>query len=135
MALDKIQTEIAKVLVTFTDDTLYSEAKIAKKIRDNTKITNKKKAGLRLTDIEKAAESLGESNQLAFAFRMNSANDLLVKKSGEMDFLTGDQRHRRLSSEKSMTIMTSQDMEFPAKSDFKKKNKENRRNIRDYMEE
>lgn len=107
--LDKIQTEIAKVFEKL-GTSVYSEAIIAKKIRDNVKFTNKKKAGLRLADLEKAAEFVAQEKSVFLTFRLNSVNEILIRKTETADYLAEEERHRRLTSEHSMTFITSSDI-------------------------
>ena len=51
-----------------------------------------------------------ENNNLHYALHLNSANDILLKQEEKASPLDPDSRKRRLSSEKSMSILTSGDV-------------------------
>ena len=108
--MNQIQEEIAKALVQLSEKSLISEAILAKKIRENIKLSGKQKAGLVFTDIEAAVYHIEENNNLHFALHLNSANDILIKKADAAAGLEGDARKRRLASEKSMNILTNGDV-------------------------
>ncbi|MCR4953081.1 MAG: hypothetical protein K6A43_03305 [Treponema sp.] len=108
--LTSLQNEIQKALVALGDRARFSEAILAKKIRENCKIEGKKKAGISLVDLEQAAEFLEESEDAHYSFMLNSANDLLIEKTETSRFLEGEVRQRRLKSEKSMSIFTNNDL-------------------------
>ena len=108
--MNLIQQEIAKALVQLSEKSLITEAAVAKKIRENLKLEGKNKAGLCFTDIEAAVTNIEENNDLHFAVHLNSANDILIKQSEAAGGLEGDARKRRLSSEKSMSVLTNGDI-------------------------
>jgi len=110
-SMNKIQQEILKALEALGEKSTYSEFVLAKKIRENTKLESKKKAGISLGDIETVVDYLEENNIAHYAIKMNSANDLLLEKTETAQPLNPEARKRRLSSEKSMTIFTSRDFE------------------------
>lgn len=58
MNLTLTQTEVLKAIQELSAKELLTEAVIAKKIRSNTKLNEKNKAGIALTDIEAALASL-----------------------------------------------------------------------------
>ncbi|WP_191017987.1 hypothetical protein [Treponema zioleckii] len=111
MNLNRIQTEIQKALVKLGERSRFSEAVLAKKIREEIGIDGKKKAGIALLDLEKAAEFLEESEGFHYSFMLNSANDLLIEKTCESRFLEGESRSRRLKSERAMSLFTDGDIE------------------------
>lgn len=129
-SLNKIQQEILKALEDLGEKSTYSEFVLAKKIRENTKLENKKKAGISLNDIETVLKYLEENNIAHYAIKMNSANDLLLEKTETSKPLDPDAKKRRLSSEKSMTIFTSRD--FDEKQN-KSKSKQKQRAVRTKM--
>ena len=108
--LSVIQTEIAKALEQLKNKALVTEADLAKKIRLNTKFVGKPKAGISLNDIESAILFLQETQSIFYSVHCNSANDLFFKKEDSQKELDASFRHRRLKSEKNMTILTSNDM-------------------------
>lgn len=105
-----IQEQIAAALIQLSEKSLITEAILAKKIRDNIKLNGKNKAGLPFRDIEEAVFYIEENNNLHYALHLNSANDILLKQEEKANPLDPDSRKRRLSSEKSMSILTSGDV-------------------------
>ena len=108
--MNQIQEEIAKALVQLSEKSLFTEAILAKKIRENIKLQGKQKAGLVFTDIEAAVYYIEENNNLHFALHLNSANDILIKQAPVASGLESDARKRRLASEKSMSVLTNGDV-------------------------
>ena len=118
-------TPIQKVIVTALEQmkkkSLITEANLAKKVRENAKISGKNKAGICLKDLEVCIEYLGENNGLPYALHLNSANDILIKKvrsdeslsscaAREWKLLDGDAKKRRQSSERSISVLTNGDL-------------------------
>lgn len=135
--LNQIQKEILKALEQHAEKSLCTEAFIAKTVRDNIKIEGKNKAGLSLMDIEKVVEVLGNKGAF-YSVHINSANDILVKKDSETKLTDADSKHRRLASEKSMSVLSNKDLSQTKKSKGKPKNKPNRTeskklNVNDYF--
>lgn len=126
--LSPIQQEIAKALVALGEKARYSEAILAKKIRDNSKIDGKKKAGIGLLDLEKAIQSITDQTGDCYALMLNSANDLLIEKSSASKPLDPQVHARRLKSEKSMSIFTNADLNS-RKSDKKKEKRSDRKKM------
>lgn len=108
--LTPIQKEIVTALEQMKEKSLITEANLAKKVRENAKISGKNKAGICLKDLEVCIEYLGENNQLPYALHLNSANDLLIKKEENWKLLDGDAKKRRQSSEKSISVLTNGDL-------------------------
>lgn len=108
--LTPIQKEIVTALEQMKEKSLITEANLAKKVRENAKISGKNKAGICLKDLEICIEYLGENNQLPYALHLNSANDLLIKKEENWKLLDGDAKKRRQSSEKSISVLTNGDL-------------------------
>ena len=108
--LTPIQKEIVTALEQMKEKSLITEANLAKKIRENAKISGKNKAGICLKDLEVCIEYLGENNQLPYALHLNSVNDILIKKEESWKLLDGDAKKRRQSSEKSISVLTNGDL-------------------------
>ena len=119
--LTPIQKEIVTALEQMKEKSLITEANLAKKVRENAKISGKNKAGICLKDLEICIEYLGENKDLPYALHLNSANDILIKKVGsdespsgcaarEWKLLNGDAKKRRQSSEKSISVLTNGDL-------------------------
>lgn len=136
--LSKVQLEILNALESIGDKSTFSEFVLAKKIRENAKLENKKKAGISLGDIETVIDFLAENNQVHYSIRMNSANDILLEKTDVSKPLSPDAKKRRLSSEKSMEIFTSRDFEQKnsnGKSKQKQRSERKKMNIyKDYSD-
>lgn len=145
--LTPIQKEIVTALMQMKEKTLITEANLAKKIRENAKISGKNKAGISLKDLEVCIEYLGENNHLPYALHLNSANDILIKKVGSDEFLSGcaerawklldgDAKKRRQSSEKSISVLTNGDLRQKASSGkvAKKRNDRKKMSFRDVEE-
>lgn len=109
--LTPIQKEIVLALEQLKEKSLITEAILAKKIRENSKIQGKNKAGLCLKDLEICLEHLSQNNQLNFALHLNSANDILIKKEENFKLLESDTKKRRQSSEKSISVLTNSDLQ------------------------
>ena len=108
--LTPIQKEIVSALEQLKEKALITEAVLAKKVRENTKIQGKNKAGISLKDLEVCVEYLAQNNQLTFALHLNSANDILIKKEEAWKLLDGNAKKRRQSSEKSISVLTNGDL-------------------------
>lgn len=108
--LTPIQKEIVTALEQMKEKSLITEANLAKKVRENAKISGKNKAGICLKDLEVCIEYLGENSQLPYALHLNSANDILIKKVDSWKLLAGDAKKRRQSSEKSISVLTNGDL-------------------------
>ena len=111
--LTPIQKEIVTALEQMKEKSLITEANLAKKVRENAKISGKNKAGICLKDLEVCIEYLGENKELPYALHLNSANDILIKKVGSdesLKLLDGDAKKRRQSSEKSISVLTNGDL-------------------------
>ena len=108
--LTPIQKEIVTALEQMKEKSLITEANLAKKVRENAKISGKNKAGICLKDLEVCIEYLGENSQLPYALHLNSANDILIKKVDSWKLLAGDAKKRRKSSEKSISVLTNGDL-------------------------
>lgn len=146
--LTPIQKEIVTALEQMKKKSLITEANLAKKVRENAKISGKNKAGICLKDLELCIEYLGENKQLPYALHLNSANEILIKKVGsdgslsscaerEWKLLNGDAKKRRQSSEKSISVLTNGDLRQKASGGKVAKKRTDRKKIdyRNFAEE
>ena len=135
--LTPIQKEIVTALEQMKEKSLITEANLAKKIRENAKISGKNKAEICLKDLEICIEYLVENNQLAYALHLNSANDILIKKEESWKLLDGDAKKRRQSSEKSISVLTNSDLRQKASGGklAKKRNDRKKLSFRNFEEE
>ncbi len=135
--LTPIQKEIVTALEQMKEKSLITEANLAKKVRENAKISGKNKAGICLKDLEVCIEYLGENNQLPYALHLNSANDILIKKEDVWKLLDGDAKKRRQSSEKSISVLTNGDLRKKASGGrgLQKRNDRKKLDYRHFQEE
>ena len=135
--LTPIQKEIATALEQMKEKSLITEANLAKKVRENAKISGKNKAGICLKDLEVCIEYLGENKELPYALHLNSANDILIKKVDSWKLLDGDAKKRRQSSEKSISVLTNGDLRQKASGGkvAKKRNDRKKLDYRYFQEE
>ena len=66
--LTPIQKEIVSALEQLKEKSLITEAVLAKKVRENTKIQGKNKAGISLKDLEVCVEYLAQNKALTLPF-------------------------------------------------------------------
>ena len=134
--LTPIQKEIVTALEQMKEKSLITEANLAKKVRENAKISGKNKAGICLKDLEVCIEYLGENNQLPYALHLNSANDILIKKEESWKLLDGDAKKRRQSSERAISVLTNGDLRQKASGGkvAKKRNDRKKMSFRDVEE-
>ena len=131
--LTPIQKEIVTALEQMKEKSLITESNLAKKVRENTKISGKNKAGISLKDLELCIEYLGENKEMPYALHLNSANDILIKKDESWKLLDGDAKKRRQSSEKSISFLTNGDLRQKASGGkvAKKRNDRKKMSFRD----
>ena len=134
--LSQIQKEIASALEQLQEKSLITEAILAKKVRENTKIQGKNKAGISLKDLDICIEYLAENKGPLYALHLNSANDILIKKEEAWKLLEGDAKKRRQSSEKSMSVLTNGDLRSKASGGkgLQKRSDRKKLNVRSYEE-
>jgi len=132
-----IQNAVAQALKSLSERSSFTEAILAKKIREENRINTGKKAGIAMADLEAAVTFLAESEQIFFSLRLNSANDILILKSDTTELLNEETRHRRHASEKSMQVLSNHDLASTSKNSKKQKPHRTERvklNIYDYEE-
>ena len=145
--LTPIQKEIVTALEQMKEKSLITEANLAKKVRENAKIFGKNKAGICLKDLEVCIEYLGENRELPYALHLNSANDILIKKVGhdeslsgcaerEWKLLEGEAKKRRQSSERAISVLTNGDLRQKASGGkgLQKRNDRKKMSFRDVGE-
>ena len=134
--LTPIQKEIVTALEQMKEKSVVTEANLAKKVRENTKISGKNKAGICLKDLEVCIEYLGDNNQLPYALHLNSGNEILIKKEDSWKLLDGDAKKRRQSSEKSISVSTNGDLRQKAsgRKELQKRNDRKKMSFRDVEE-
>lgn len=125
--ISPIQEQIAKALLSLKERAKFTEAILAKRLRETAKIDQKKKACIALNDLEKAIDFVAENESVFFNLTVTAANDLLIEKSDEAKPLSLESRQRRQKSEKSMSIFTNGDLKQSKNKPEKHQNKRTER--------
>ena len=110
-SLNPLQAIISNALTEMNEKSLITEANLARKVRMLAKIETKNKAGVCLNDLEKAVDSLESQGNIKYSIHLNSANEYMIKKSEVSVRLESEARHRRITAEKSMSILTLSDLD------------------------
>lgn len=104
-----IQNELIKALEAMGERNRFTDAQLAKKLREVANIDGKNKAVIALADLTAAIESIAESGKI-FSITVTSANDLVIERTETFKEITLENKQRRQRHEKSCTIFTSSDL-------------------------
>lgn len=104
-----IQNEIFKALEAMGDKSKFTDAVLAKKLRENAKIDGKKKAVIALADLLPALEASAENGRI-FSVTVTNANDLLLERTESPKEILLENKQRRQRHEKSQAIFTNADV-------------------------
>lgn len=104
-----IQNELIKALDAMGDRNRFTDAQLAKKLREIANIGGKNKAVIALADLTAAIESIAESGKI-FSITVTSANDLVIERTETFKEIAVENKQRRQRHEKSCTIFTSSDL-------------------------
>lgn len=104
-----IQNELIKALDAMGERKRFTDAQLAKKLREIANIGGKNKAVIALADLTAAIESIAESGKI-FSITVTSANDLVIERTETFKEITLENKQRRQRHEKSCTIFTSSDL-------------------------
>ena len=104
-----IQNELIKALVAMGDRNRFTDAQLAKKLREIAKIDGKNKAVIALADLTAAIKSIAESGKI-FSITVTSANDLVIERTETFKEIALENKQRRQRHEKSCSIFTSSDL-------------------------
>lgn len=110
-----IQTEIYKALKSMGDKSHFTDAVLAKKLRETAKIEGKKKAIIALADLCAAISEL-EDEDIYYAVTVTSANDLLIERASQPKEIALENKQRRQRHEKSQPLFTNADLSTGGKS-------------------
>lgn len=137
LKLNLLQTQIANAIISLKDKSKFTESTLCKRLREISKITQKQKAHIALSDIEKALEYVKEEHNIIFSIIVTSTNELLFEHSTEVKTLNTESKQRRQKSEKSMTLFTVSDLNQKNKSKIKhtERSKRSALNIYDNLDE
>lgn len=128
--MNKLQTAIADALVKIGPrQSPYGDSILLKEIRSACNIQNKKNATVRVEDLEAAVQFLAENGQGFWSLKLDSVNNILIKKvEGENAlYLSAEDKRNRQRSEKSMTLLTEADLKEAGKQGQKKQFKKTKR--------
>lgn len=101
-----IQNELIKALEAMGERNRFTDAQLAKKLREIANIDGKNKAVIALADLTFAIESIAESGKI-FSITVTSANDLVIERTETFKEIALENKLRRQRHEKSCTIFTS----------------------------
>ena len=104
-----IQTELKNALDAMGERNRFTDAQLAKKLREVAKIEGKNKAIIALADLTAAVDLLAETGKV-YSTTVTSANDLLIERTEVSKEIALENRQRRQRHEKSCTIFTSSDL-------------------------
>lgn len=104
-----IQTEIEKALTAMGEKSKFTDAILAKKLRETAGIEGKKKAVIALSDLVTVLESLEEEGRI-YAVTITSSNDILIEKAEHAKEIPLEQKQRRQRHEKSQALFTNADL-------------------------
>jgi len=104
-----IQNEIYKALEAMGDKSKFTDAVLAKKLREIIKNENKKKAVIALADLMPALDACAENGKI-FAVTVTSANDLLLERAESPKEIPLENKQRRQRHEKSQALFTNADV-------------------------
>ncbi|MCQ2411099.1 MAG: hypothetical protein MJ053_06530, partial [Elusimicrobiaceae bacterium] len=108
-AMTPIQNEIYKALEAMGDKSKFTDAVLAKKLRELTKIDGKKKAVIALADLLPALDQCAANGKI-FAVTVTSANDLLIERAESPKEIPLENKQRRQRHEKSQALFTNGDL-------------------------
>ena len=131
-----IQNELIKALDAMGERNRFTDAQLAKKLREVAKIDGKNKAVIVLADLTAAIESIAESGKI-FSITVTSANDLVIERTKTFKEITLENKQRRQRHEKSCTIFTSSDLNQSSDKNRNinlKKKKSTKRTVRENLD-
>ncbi|MCR5290607.1 MAG: hypothetical protein K6E51_11495 [Treponema sp.] len=106
-----LQQAIATALEKLGDKKApYPDSILAKEIRTTFNIQNKKSASIRIQDIEAAMTFLEESGKGCWSVRLDSVNNILIKKVDSTIYLSQEDKRNRQRTEKTLTLFTENDI-------------------------
>ena len=131
-----IQNELIKALEAMGERNRFTDAQLAKKLREVANIGGKNKAVIALADLTAAIESIAESGKI-FSITVTSANDLVIERTETFKEIALENKQRRQRHEKSCTIFTSSDLNQSSDKSRNinlKKKKSTKRTVRENLD-
>ena len=131
-----IQNELIKALEAMGERNRFTDAQLAKKLREIANIDGKNKAVIALADLTAAIKSIAESGKI-FSITVTSANDLVIERTETFKEITLENKQRRQRHEKSCTIFISSDLNQSSDKNRNinlKKKKSTKRTVRESLD-
>ena len=131
-----IQNELIKALEAMGERNRFTDAQLAKKLREIANIGGKNKAVIALADLTAAIKSIAESGKI-FSITVTSANDLVIERTETFKEIALENKQRRQRHEKSCTIFTSSDLNQSSDKSRNinlKKKKSTKRTVRENLD-
>lgn len=131
-----IQNELIKALEAMGERNRFTDAQLAKKLREVAKIDGKNKAVIALADLTAAIKSIAESGKI-FSITVTSANDLVIERTETFKEIALENKQRRQRHEKSCSIFTSSDLNQSSDKNRNinlKKKKSTKRTVRENLD-
>lgn len=131
-----IQNELIKALEAMGERNRFTDAQLAKKLREVAKIDGKNKAVIALADLTAAIKSIAESGKI-FSITVTSANDLVIERTETFKEIALENKQRRQRHEKSCSIFTSSDLNQSSDKNRNinlKKKKSTKRTVRESLD-
>lgn len=104
-----IQNELIKALDAMGERNRFTDAQLAKKLREIANIGGKNKAVIALADLTAAIKSIAESGKI-FSITVTSTNDLVIERTETFKEIALENKQRRQRHEKSCSIFTNSDL-------------------------
>lgn len=131
-----IQNELIKALEAMGERNRFTNAQLAKKLREIANIDGKNKAVIALADLTAAIKSIAESGKI-FSITVTSANDLVIERTETFKEIALENKQRRQRHEKSCSIFTSSDLNQSSDKNRNinlKKKKSTKRTVRESLD-
>lgn len=131
-----IQNELIKVLEAMGERNRFTDAQLAKKLREVAKIDGKNKAVIALADLTAAIKSIAESGKI-YSITVTAANDLVIERTEAFKEIALENKQRRQRHEKSCSIFTSSDLNQSSDKNrniILKKKKSTKRTVRESLD-
>lgn len=131
-----IQNELIKALEAMGERNRFTDAQLAKKLREVANIGGKNKAVIALADLTAAIKSIAESGKI-FSITVTSANDLVIERTETFKEIALENKQRRQRHEKSCSIFTSSDLNQSSDKSRNinlKKKKSTKRTVRENLD-
>lgn len=104
-----IQTELVRALEAMGDRSRFTDAVLAKKLRETCRIEGRKKAVIALSDLLAALQVLEENGRF-YSVTVTNANDLLLERAESAKEILLEHKQRRQRHEKSCDLFTNADV-------------------------